>query len=258
MKKFAKVIAVIMVAVLALTAFSACGEKVGAGNEKTNTEVKKLTMGSSCDFPPYEYVGDDGNYIGIDVEIAQGFCEKNGYELEIQDMEFKSIITAVNSGAVDIGMSGFTITEERKLSIDFSDPYEETFQAIMVKDGSPIKGKDDLEGKIIGVQAGTTGDDFVTKDFGQDAVNQYDKYSLAVQALLNDQVDCVVLDDETAKAFVAANEGLTKLDTPYGVEQYAVAFNFEDAELRTAFNEYLAQIKADGTLDKIFAKYKTN
>lgn len=266
MKKI-KLISVILALVLMISCFAACGgttedptttaapEETTAGEAVTAT---KLVMGSSCDFPPYEFVGDeDGEYIGIDVEIAQGFCEKNGYELEIQDMEFKSIIAAVNTGAVDFGMSGFTITEERKNSVSFSNPYEETFQSIIVKEGSEIKGKEDLEGKTIGVQAGTTGDDFVTKDFGEDAVNQYDKYTMAITALLNDQVDCVVLDDAVADAFVEANEGLTKLETPYGKEEYAVAFNFEDTELLEQFNAYLAEIKEDGTLDGIFAKYKT-
>lgn len=250
MKKFAKIFAILMVAVLALTVFCGCGK------EEEKAEKKTLVMGSSCSFPPYEYVGDDGKYIGIDIEIAQGFCDKFGYELEVQDMDFKSIITAVNSGAVNFGMSGFTITDARKLSVNFSDPYEETVQAIMVKEGSPIKSKDDLKGKRIGVQSGTTGDDFATKDFGQDAVNQYDKYSMAVQALLNEQVDCVVLDDISADAFIKSNEGLAKLDTAYGVEQYAAAFNFEDTELLEQFNQYLAEIKADGGLDGIMAKYK--
>lgn len=264
MKKI-KVISVILALVLMISCFAACG---GSTEDPTTTapdestpaaEGTKLVMGSSCDFPPYEFVGEaDNEYIGIDVEIAQGFCEKNGYELEIQDMDFKSIIAAVNTQAVDFGMSGFTITEERKNSVMFSDPYEETFQSIIVKEGSDIAGKEDLEGKTIGVQAGTTGDDFVTKDFGEDAVNQYDKYTMAITALLNDQVDCVVLDDAVADAFVEANEGLKKLDTPYGKEEYAVAFNFDDTALLEQFNAYLAEIKADGTLDDIFAKYKTD
>lgn len=261
MKKFVKILAVVMVFAMTATLFCACGEKPApeepaSGESAPAAEVKTLSMGSSCDFPPYEFVDDDGNYAGIDIDIATGFCEKNGYKLEVKDMEFKSIIAAVNSGAVDFGMSGFTITEERKQSINFSDPYEETVQAIVVKEGSPIKGKDDLAGKSIGVQAGTTGDDFVTNDFGKEAVKQYDKYSLAITALINDQVDCVVLDDAPAKEFVKASAGLVKLDTEYGKEQYAAAFNFEDAELLAQFNQYLSEIKADGTLDSIFAKYE--
>lgn len=253
MKKLAKILAIVMVIALAATMFAACGSKT---DEPAAAETKKLVMGTSADFPPYEYVGDDGDFAGIDIEIIRGFAAAYNYELEIQDMEFKSIITAVNSKAVDFGMSGFTITDERKLSVNFSDPYEETVQSILVMAGSDIKSKDDLEGKIIGVQAGTTGDDFVTEDFGQDAVNQYDKYTLAIQALLNGQVDCVVLDDQTANEFLKANEGIVKLDSAYAKEEYAVAFNFDDTELLGQFNEYLAKIKADGTLDAIFAKYK--
>ena len=260
MKKFAKITAIVLVIAL-IGVFAACGGNGGTPAEDTTeapqAETKKLIMGTSADFPPYEFVDDNEAYAGIDVEIAQGFCDKNGYELEIQDMEFKSIIAAVNSKAVDFGMSGFTITDERKLSVNFSDPYEETFQMILVKEDSPITGKDDLEGKTIGVQAGTTGDDFCTEDFGEDAVNQYDKYDLAITALQNDQVDCVVLDESVAKAFAEANDSLKVLDTAYGAEQYAIAFNFDDAELLEAFNAYLAEIKADGSLDAIFEKYKS-
>ncbi|MCQ2474461.1 MAG: transporter substrate-binding domain-containing protein [Clostridia bacterium] len=252
MKKLAKILAVVMVIAVAASMFASCGkEEPEAPVEKT-----KLVMGTSADFPPYEYVEDNGDYAGIDIEIIRGFADAYNYDLEIQDMDFKSIITAVNSKAVDFGMSGFTITDERKLSVNFSDPYEITCQSILVLEGSDIKTKEDLAGKLIGVQAGTTGDDFVTEDFGQDAVNQYDKYSLAIQALLNKQVDCVVLDEQTAVEFLKANPSIKKLDTAYGEEQYAVAFNFEDTELLGQFNEYLAKIKADGSLDAIFAKYK--
>lgn len=253
MKKLAKILAIVMVIALASTMFASCGSKT---EEPAAAETKKLVMGTSANFPPYEFVGDDGDFAGIDIEIIRGFAAAYNYELEIQDMDFKSIITAVNSKAVDFGMSGFTITDERKLSVNFSDPYEETVQSILVMEGSDIKTKDDLAGKTIGVQAGTTGDDFVTADFGQDAVNQYDKYTLAIQALLNGQVDCVVLDDQTANEFLKANEGIVKLDSAYAKEEYAVAFNFDDTELLGQFNEYLAKIKADGTLDGIFAKYK--
>ncbi len=254
MKKIAKILAIVMVIAVAASMFASCGKK--AEDEPVPAGTKKLVMGTSADFAPYEFIGDDGDFAGIDIEIIRGFSAAYNYELEIQDMDFKSIIAAVNSKAVDFGMSGFTITDERKLSVNFSDPYEETVQSILVMEGSDIKTKDDLAGKIIGVQAGTTGDDFVTRDYGQDAVNQYDKYSLSIQALLNGQVDCVVLDDQTANEFLKANEGIVKLDSAYAKEEYAVAFNFDDTELLGQFNEYLAKIKADGTLDNIFAKYK--
>lgn len=253
MKKLAKILAIVMIIAVAASMFASCGKKV---DEPAPVEAKKLVMGTSADFPPYEFVADGGDYAGIDIEIIRGFAAAYDYELEIQDMDFKSIITAINSKAVDFGMSGFTITDERKLSVAFSDPYDITYQSILVPAGSDIKSKDDLEGKIIGVQAGTTGDEFVTADFGQDAVNQYDKYALAIQALKNGQVDCVVLDEQTANEFLKANEGLEKLDTAYAQEEYAVAFNFEDTELLGQFNEYLAKIKADGSLEAIFAKYK--
>ncbi len=244
-----KLIALLLALTMVL-AFAACA-KAPAKEE----EVKTLTMACSADFPPYEFVNDDGSYAGIDVEIAQAICDKLGYKLEVKDMDFDGIIAAVQSGAVSFGMSGLTITDERKESVNFSDSYAKGVQVILVKEGSAIATVDDLDGAKIGVQAGTTGDIYCTDDYGEDNVSQYTKYAMAVEALKNDQVDCVVLDNEPGKAFVAANEGLKILDTAYADEDYAAAFNKNDTELLEQFNKALGELKADGTLDKIVDKY---
>lgn len=239
----------LLLAFTMIFAFAACSKA------PVKEETKTLTMACSADFPPYEFVNDDGSYAGIDVEIAQAVCDKLGYKFEVKDMDFDGIIAAVESGAVSFAMSGLTISDERKESVNFSDSYAKGVQVILVKDGSPIATVDDLDGAKIGVQAGTTGDFYCTDDYGQENVSQFTKYAMVVEALKNDQVDCVVLDNEPAKAFVAANEGLKILDTAYADEDYAAAFNKKDTNLLAQFNKALGELKADGTLDKIVDKY---
>ena len=241
-----KVLALLMVAVLALT-MVACG----------GTEQKKeqLIMGTNAAFPPYEFVDENNNVVGIDAEIAAAVAEKLGMELVIKDMAFESLITAVSSGSVDVVLAGMTVTPEREEAVNFSDSYATGIQVVIVKNDSPIASIDDLEGKKIGVQTGTTGDIYCSDDYGEEAVARYDNGALAVAALLNGQVDCVVIDNEPAKAFVTANEGLKILETEFAVEDYAAAFNKEDTELLDKFNAALAELKADGTIDTIIGKY---
>ena len=243
MKNLKKILAAVL-ALAMLLCFAGCGAK-------SNT----LTMGTNAAFPPYEYVDDDGNIVGIDAEIAAAIAEKLGMELEIKDMEFDSLITACAGGSVDVVLAGMTVTDERKESVNFSDTYATGIQVIIVKEDSPIATVDDLEGKTIGVQAGTTGDIYCTDDYGQDYVKQYNNGALAVAALKNDQVDCVIIDNEPAKNFVAANEGLKILDTEYVTEDYAIAVAKENTELLEKINTAMAELKADGTIDKIVDKY---
>lgn len=264
-----KVIALLVAAVLVLTVFAACGKKAnteettaaevvenpGDVDETKAAEGKALVMGTNAAFPPYEFVGDDGAYAGIDVEIATAVAEKLGMTLEVKDMEFDSLISAVSGGAIDVVLAGLTVTDERKESVNFSETYATGVQVVIVKEGSDIKTVDDLAGKVIGVQAGTTGDIYCTDDYGQENVKQYANGSLAVQALQNDQVDCVVIDNEPAKNFVAANEGLVILETEYITENYAAAFAKENTELLESFNAALKELQADGTVDGIIAKY---
>ncbi len=244
MKNLKKILAVAL-ALCMLLCFAGCGAK----------EDNVLTMGTNAAFPPYEFVDDNGDIVGIDAEIAAAIAEKLGMELEIKDMEFDSLITACAGGSVDVVLAGMTVTDERKESVNFSDTYATGIQVIIVKEGSEIATVEDLDGKMIGVQAGTTGDIYCTDDYGQDNVKQYNNGALAVAALQNDQVDCVIIDNEPAKSFVAANEGLKILETEYVTEDYAIAVAKENTELLDKINKAMAELKADGTIDKIIDEY---
>ncbi len=244
-----KTITKILCLALALCMLFTC---VACGSSE---EDDTLIMGTNAAFPPYEYVDDNGKIIGIDAEIAEAVATKLGKKLEIKDMEFDSLLTAVQSGAVDIVFAGLTVTDERKESVDFSVTYATGIQVIIVPEDSEIASVDDLSGKVIGVQAGTTGDIYCTDEFGQDSVKQFTNGALAVAALANGQVDCVVIDNEPAKSFVDANEGLKILETEYAVEDYAAAISKDNAELTEKVNAAMEELKADGTIDTIIAKY---
>jgi polar amino acid transport system substrate-binding protein len=217
-----------------------------------------LTMGTNASFPPYEFYENE-TIVGIDAEIAAAIAEKLGMELKIEDMEFKAIIPAVTTGKIDFGMAGMTVTEERLQSVNFSETYATGIQAIIVKEGSEIKNVDDLyaEGATwkVGVQDATTGDIYCTDDFGEDRVSKFPVGADAVEALKTGKVDCVIIDNEPAKAYVAANEGLAILDTQYAVEDYAIAVALENTELLEKINGALKELIDDGTVKAIIEKY---
>ncbi len=217
-----------------------------------------LTMGTNASFPPYEYY-EDGKVVGIDAEIAAAIAEKLGMELEIEDMEFKAIIPAVSTGKIDFGMAGMTVTDERKQSVNFSETYATGIQAIIVKEDSEITSADDLgaEGATwkIGVQDATTGDIYCTDDFGEDRVSKFPVGADAVEALKTGKVDCVIIDNEPAKAYVSMNEGLKILDTEYVTEDYAIAVKLENTELLEKINKALEELIADGSVQQILDKY---
>ena len=244
MKTITKIISLVAIVCLLLTC-AACGSK----------EDDTLIMGTNAAFPPYEYVNDDGDIVGIDAEIAAAVAQKLGKKLEIKDMEFESLLTAVQSGSIDFALAGMTVDPKRQESVNFSDTYATGVQVIIVSENSPITKVDDLTGKKIGVQSGTTGDSYCTSDYGQDAVKQYNNGALAVAALKNGQVDCVVIDNEPAKNYVKTNKGLKILETEYVKEDYAAAISKDNDELLNDFNEALAELKADGTIDKIINTY---
>ena len=222
-------------------------------DNKTTTSGT-LVMATNASFPPYEYYENE-KIVGIDAEVAELIAQKLGMTLEIKDMEFGSIIGAVQTGTVDMGMAGMTVTEDRLVTVDFSDTYATAVQVIIVKEGSEIKTADDLEGKKIGVQENTTGDIYVTGDFGEESVKRYSKGNDAVAALSAGIIDAVVIDNEPAKNYVAANDGLKVLDTSYADEEYAIAIRKDNTDLKDKNNAALAELKADGTLDSIVAKY---
>ena len=217
-------------------------------------------MATNAAFPPYEYYEGE-EIIGIDAEVGKAIADKLGMGFEIADMEFDAIIPAVISGKASMGMAGMTVTEERMQSVDFSDSYAKGVQVVIVKEGSEIVDVDHLfagdDTHVIGVQTGTTGDLYSTwdiEDAGLGTVSRFNKGADAVLALAEGKVDCVVIDNEPAKEFVAANEGLTILDTAYAEEDYAICFA-KDSELTAQVNGALEELIADGTVQAIIDKY---
>lgn len=212
-----------------------------------------LIMATNAEFPPYEY-HDGGEIVGIDAEIAQAIADELGMTLEIEDMAFDSIITAVSSGKADMGLAGMTVDPDRQKNVNFSDTYATAAQVIIVKEDSETAGPDDLVGKKIGVQLGTTGDIYA-EDIEDAEIERYNKGMEAVQALQQDKIDAVVIDGEPAKVFVEENEGLKVLDEPLTEEEYAIAIAKDNDDLLEKVNTALATLKDSGKLDEIVAKY---
>lgn len=225
-----------------------------AAGEVTTATEGVLTMGTNAAFPPYEYYEGDA-IVGIDAEVAQAIAEKLGLTLEIVDMDFGSIITAVQTGKVDVGIAGMTVEPDRLENVDFTDSYATGVQVVIVPEGSEIASVDDLEGKLIGVQESTTGWQYCTEDYGDENVIPYPNGATAVQALMDGKVDCVVIDQQPALSFVEANEGLTILDTEYAVEDYAIAVSKDNTGLKDAINTALNELIEDGTVQGILDKY---
>ena len=239
-----KIFAIVLSMLLVLTSVSALADT--------------LTMATNASFPPYEYYEGD-QVVGIDAEIAYAVCAEMGYDLQILDLDFNAIINAVTSGKADFGMAGMTVTEERQQSVAFSISYATGVQSIIVKEGSPIASYDDLaaEGATykVGVQMATTGHIYAEDEFGVDRVVLFDNGNDATMALKNGKVDCVIIDNEPAKAYVATNEGLVILDSAYAVEDYAACFAKDNTELVEKFNAALQKLIDDGTVAGIIGKY---
>ena len=227
-------------------------EPTSKGKVKTAAEGK-LTMATNAYFKPYEYY-DGEDIVGIDAEIAKAIADKLGLELVINDMAFDSIISEVNAGKADIGLAGMTVTEDRLKEVDFTVSYANGVQSVIVTEDSDIKSVDDLDGKKIGTQQGTTGDSYCTEDYG-DNVTSYVTGNEAVSALLGGSIDAVVIDNEPAKAYVASNKGLKILDTEYANEDYAACVAKGNSELLDALNSAITDLIADGTIDSIVSKY---
>ena len=225
--------------------------------ELSTVEPGKLIMSTNAAFPPYEMTTDSGEFEGIDIETAQASADKLGLELQIDDMDFDAALLAVQQGKSDMVMAGVTVTDERQNVMDFTDSYATGIQSIIVKEDSDIASVDDLAGKKIGTQRGTTGYLYCSDDFGDENVVAYDDGLTAVQMLNNGQVDCVVIDNAPAKEFIAANPGLKLLDTAYVEESYAIGIGKGNTELKDAINTALEELKADGTLQAIVDKYIT-
>ena len=227
----------------------------------TTVEEGKLHMSTNAQFPPYEMTTDDGGFEGIDVEIAEAIAGKLGLELVVDDMAFNSALTAAQTGQSDMVMAGVTVNEDRLEVMDFSDTYATGVQVVIVTEDSPIQTIDDLaNAEMIGCQADTTGYIFCSYPpeeggYGEDHVTAYDNGALAVMALINGQVDAVVIDNAPAQEFVKANEGLKILDTEFAVEDYAIGFAKGNTALKDAVNAALKELIDDGTVQSIIDKY---
>ncbi|MGN0685257.1 transporter substrate-binding domain-containing protein [Subdoligranulum variabile] len=233
-----------------------------ASAELTTVTPGKLTMSTNAAFPPYEMTADDGSFEGIDVEVAEAIADKLGLELQIDDMDFDAALLAAQNGKSDMVMAGVTVTEERQTVMDFSNTYATGIQVVIVPEDSDIASIEDMTGKMIGVQRGTTGDLYCSASvedggFGEENVTPYDNGLTAVQALQNGQVDCVVIDNAPAQEFVKANPGLKILDTEYANEDYAIGVAKGNTQLLDAINGALEELEADGTLQSIVDKYIT-
>lgn len=214
-----------------------------------------LIMSTNAAFPPYEMTNDAGEFEGIDVEMAGEIAKRLGLELQIDDMDFDAALLAVQQGKSDIAMAGITITEDRLVNMDFSNTYANGVQSVIVPEGSDITSPDDLAGKLVGVQRGTTGYMFCIDEFGEDAVAPFDNGNTAVQNLVSGKVDAVVIDNAPAQEYVAANPGLTILDTAFADEDYAIGVAKGNTQLLDAINSILAEMEADGTTQAIIDKY---
>ncbi len=277
MKKFKNTLTTVVAGLLVLS-MAGCG---GTAEETTDTEVTtavtaegetaaegespalktavegKLVWATNAEFPPYEYHGADGEVAGIDAEIADYIATELGLEASCEDMAFDSIIPAVTSGKADIGIAGMTVTEDRLVNVNFSNPYVSAGQVIIVKNDSPITGVADLANKTIGVQLGTTGDTYVSDPANVEGVTveRYSKGFEAVQALIQGKIDAVVIDNQPAKSFVETAEGIKILDEAVTEEEYAIAVSKDNEELLNAVNEVLAEMEENGKLDEILNKY---
>ncbi len=217
-----------------------------------------LTVGTNAEFPPFEYVDDNGEPDGFDIALIKAIGEKLGVTVEVENMEFEALVSAIGS-KIDLAIAGMTVTDERQASVDFSNPYYDALQYVIVPEGSEIASFDDLAGKNIGVQLGTTGDFIASDDVEGANVSQYNKGVDAVNDLLNGRVDCVIIDKNPAQVFETQFSGQIKaLDGAqfgFEVENYAIALPKGDAALAQQVNKALEEIKADGTFDQLVADY---
>jgi len=229
----------------------------------TTIESGKLIMSTNAQFPPYEMVADGEGFYqgfeGIDVEIAHAIATKLGLELQIDDMEFDGALMAVQEGRSDMVLAGLSYSEERDQVMDFSDKYATGVQVVIVKEGSDVT-MDNLGEKMIGTQRGTTGYIYASDapengGYGEDHVLAYDNGATAVQALMNDQIDAVIIDQDPAKEYVKANAGLTTLEGEWVTEDYCIAVDEGNTALLEALNTALNELQDDGTVDAIIAKY---
>ena len=285
-----KLIALLLAGVMTMSLLTACGgsdgtnadetttDAAGAENEADNADAESeadaetgevsealadgvLTVGTNAEFPPFEYVDDNGEPDGFDIALIKAIGEKLGVEVVVENMEFDSLVAAIGS-KIDVAIAGMTVTDERKASVDFSDAYYDAVQYVIVPEGSDIASAADLSGKAIGVQMGTTGDFIASDDVEGAEVSRYNKGVDAVNDLINGRVDCVIIDKNPALVFESTFEGQVKAlpgeQFEFGTEEYAIAIPKGDGALLSQVNKALEEIKADGTFDELVKQYIEN
>lgn len=252
--KLLKVLTVLTTGTLLMGMMVGCGNSQSQAASSEGADKQYIIMGTNAEFEPFEY-REGMEIVGFDVEIAQAVAEKLGKELKIEDMEFASLLAQLDAGSVDFVAAGMTINEKRLKQVDFSDSYFISKQVIIVKEeDESIKKAEDLKGKSVGVQLGTTGEEVVSKEKDIKCV-PFDKGTLAVMDLVNGKVEAVVIDEEPAKRMVEAQKGIKILEVPFIEEKYAIAVKKGDTELKEAIDETLAELHSNGKYDEMYAKY---
>lgn len=282
-----KLVAALMTAVLCMSVLTACGNSAAdtAPAESTNGEATEssteteeteeaqapaeesadtraladgvLNVGTNAEFPPFEYVNDDGEADGFDIALIKAIGEKMGVEVQVDNMEFASLVSSIGS-KIDVSIAGMTITEERARTVDFSAPYYQAVQYVILPQGSEIASADDLKGKAIGVQLGTTGD-FIAEEIEDATTSQYNKGIDAVNDLVNGRLDCVIIDKNPALVFEEKFEGqVISVDGAqfgFEAEEYAIAIPKGDSALADKINAALQELIDDGTFDTLVSQY---
>lgn len=237
---------------------------MGCSSDSSDKKFKKtIVVGTNAEFEPFEYVNDDGDYDGFDIALIKELGKRMGYNVKISNMEFKSLTASVKTGGIDAAIAGMTITDERKQSVDFTDSYFSATQCIVVNKNSKVKTIEDLNGKKIGVQEGTTGDILVTPDKdnkritdSSTTVKRFKKGTDAIVELKNKGVEAVVIDASPAQKFVSMNSDSLKLvKDKESEENYGIAVSKGNTKLINEFNDAIKEVKKDGTYDELLDKY---
>lgn len=249
MKKLTKILALVLIVAMTALVFAACGDK---------TTSEEIVFGTNAEFPPFEFVaanGVIGEFDGIDIAIADQIAKDNGMTAKISNMEFDSLLIALENGQVDAVIAGMTVTAEREESVDFSTPYYKATQVMIVKEDSTIAAATDMADKTIAVIQGYTGETCVS-DMGYEYTS-FKKGTDAVLELVNGKADVVVIDSATADKYVADNEGLKIVtdEEAFGSEEYAIAVAEGNTELLEKINASIEKLLADGTVAELADKY---
>ncbi len=255
MKKIKSILVILMTFILVLSMVACSNGQKDSGSMKKIKDNNKIIWGTNAEFAPFEMREGD-QVIGIDAEIAKKIADKLGVELVVEDMEFDPLITALVSGKIDFIAAGYTIKPDREEQVLFTDTYFKAVQVIIVQEGNTeIQSVDDLVGKKIGVQNGTTGD-FVADEIEGAEVVRFNNGIEAVLDLGNGKIDAVIIDNLPAQMLVESNPGLKILDEkPSEDEEYAIAVRKEDTELQKIINEVLKEMKESGEIEELVNKY---